>query len=119
MMKALEIRHNYMEALGDTIMEKNESVYVSLIQELRDKLGGVINYMVVSKDWWDDNWSQVWLGHVFKPVQIPEHTPNGIKVATFHDTFDVYVSDYYDEDRDWVLISCPEGVGLMTIEGFR
>lgn len=117
--KIIEIKHNFHDALADTISEKNEALYVALYY-LKDSLGGEIKHMIVSKAFWNDNWGQVWMDLVFKPVQIQEQMEDGtVKVATFHNTYDVCIGDYADDAQDWVMIVCNEGVGRVKIEGFR
>jgi len=123
--KYIEIKHHFVnDALADTIMERNEAVYVKII-ELRKQLGGSIESLTVSNSFWKDNFEQTWLGTVFTSVPIPEHLDGRIKVATFHAAKEgdplrpVYTSDWYDDARDWLLVSCSEGQGRIIIEGFR
>jgi len=111
---------------GYTIMEKSESIYLKLTK-LRDKLGGQIKRLICSKYWWKDVWEQVWCDNngfrPFKPYPIQEHMTDGtIKVARFHDSYDVFISDgrdYFDDAKDWVAIVCNEGVGRIIITDFR
>ena len=47
---------NFKEALGDTISEKNESLYVKIF-EISKQLQEDIKYIVCSKYWWENSWS--------------------------------------------------------------
>ncbi len=119
-MKTIESSWSYVDGEGETIMEKNECLFNELMR-LKDSIGNSpITRMYCSKAWWEMNWSQVWVDLVFQPHQIAEHECSGIiKIASFHGKYDLYISEWFDDAKYWVMAVCEEGMARIIIKDFE
>lgn len=112
--KQLETTHDINEALGDTIMEKNESLFLKMI-EVRNKLGGEINAIVCSSKWWSDFWITFKDTHIFTSVTEHNNSKYGKLMAAWLGKTNVYISDLINE-KYWVYLECPRGNAIILIK---
>lgn len=110
--KHLETTWNLNKALGDTILEKNESLFLKMI-DVRNKLGGEIHKIVCSPKWWSDFWI-IFKDGIFTSAE-GDDLKYGKLVGMWLGKTNVYTSDLINA-KYWVYLECPYGNAIISIK---